>query len=719
MKPTSIRIGTYLNVVIGISFIATAIALVIITSHHQREEALGEAEEKALLILNHNLAIYKYFNEDLKPKLFTLSNQYMQRGGSNPIWMSSKYAIHKIDSYFKTYVKGDYYYKECAINARSPENEADEYEKGFIRKLNADKRLLSHSDVHQFNGRPCLVVLRRGEVMGNPCLHCHSSPEVSPAGLVSVYGREKGFHRKAGEVVSAISIRIPLSEAYKDVNRFSWKLSGFLVTLLLLLFITQIWLTKRLLLRPIDTFRDKAIQVAGDEKHLGEQISASFGWEFREMADAFNAMSLKLRQSRDHLEERVRERTVELLAVNQELQTEISERKRYEAELQRMRSYLSNIINSMPSILVGIEPDGTVMQWNNEAERATGITTEDALGKQVDILLPDFSPWIDALRSELVQHRPGSMEKVIIEREGERHFYDLMLYPLNINCVEGAVLRIEEVTERTRIQELIVQTEKMMSVGGLAAGMAHEINNPLGIIDQAVQNIERRLTADISCNRKAAGELGINLELLNSYFEKRQIKRFISNIREATQRAAKIVANMLQFSRQSPSIMQPVSLAELMDQAVELAANDYNLKKKYDFWGIEIVRDYQSGMTMVPVVVVEIEQVVLNLLKNAAQAMAGNPPERKPRITLCLREEEKYALLRVEDNGPGMEESVRRRVFEPFFTTKEPGVGTGLGLSVSYMIVTCNHKGFIAVDSSPGAGSRFIIRLPLRHRERK
>jgi signal transduction histidine kinase len=145
---------------------------------------------------------------------------------------------------------------------------------------------------------------------------------------------------------------------------------------------------------------------------------------------------------------------------------------------------------------------------------------------------------------------------------------------------------------------------------------------------------------------------------------------------------------------------------------VELAANDYDLKKKYDFRSISIIKDYED-IPQVSMVSLEIEQVLLNLLKNAAQAMIANPTDRRPSITLRLRREDRYAVIEVEDNGPGMTEDIRRRVFEPFFTTKEPGVGTGLGLSVSYMIVTQNHKGLMEVQSTPGRGTVFKVSLPI------
>jgi len=422
---------------------------------------------------------------------------------------------------------------------------------------------------------------------------------------------------------------------------------------------------------------------------------------------------LRLRELAGNLEQKVAERTGQLAIANERLQREIAERKQAEEEIRRLKNYLSNIINSMPSVLVGMDRDETVTQWNREAEKISGISATEAVGRPITELLPDFSPWIEAMRSEIELQRSASMEKLLIEKDGERRFYDLMLYPLIGDGVEGAVLRIEDATERARIQELMILTEKMMSVGGLAAGMAHEINNPLGIITQAAQNVERRVSPRLPANRKAAEDLGIDLEAINAYFEKRQIPEFIGSIREASLRASRIIANMLQFSRCAGTAMQPVSPIDIIEQALELAVGDYDLKKKFDFRSIEIIRDFAPDMPEVPMVVVEMEQVILNLLKNAAQAMSVNPPDHWPKITLRLRREERYALIEVEDNGPGMEEDVRRRAFEPFFTTKEPGIGTGLGLSVSYMIVTQNHKGLMEVDSSPGKGACFRVRLPL------
>ena len=128
-------------------------------------------------------------------------------------------------------------------------------------------------------------------------------------------------------------------------------------------------------------------------------------------------------------------------------------------------------------------------------------------------------------------------------------------------------------------------------------------------------------------------------------------------------------------------------------------------------------RQYAADLPPVTVVAVEIEQVLLNLLKNAAHAMRANPPGRPPRLQLRAYARGAYAVLEVEDNGSGMDEEVRRRAFEPFFTTKGPGLGTGLGLSVSYKIITQNHKGLMEVWSRPEQGARFILHLPLERPE--
>ena len=396
---------------------------------------------------------------------------------------------------------------------------------------------------------------------------------------------------------------------------------------------------------------------------------------------------------------------------------DITQRKRAEEEMRRLRNYLSNIINSMPSVLVGVDPDGCVTHWNAAAEQATGVGAEQAQGQPLDQVLPMLRRRLARLQEAMRTRKVETEAKVPRIVDGEMRYEDVTVYPLMSNGVEGAVIRVDDVTERVRIEEMMVQSEKMLSVGGLAAGMAHEINNPLGVILQAAQNVLRRVSLELPTNSRVAEECGTSLSGVRQYLERREILTFLEDIRQSGQRAADIVANMLSFSRKAEGGGTPTDLAQLLDRTISLAATDYDLKKHHDFRQIEIVRDYQPGVPRVICQAGKIQQVFLNVLRNGAEAMmATEELRRAPLFILRVGQAEGMVRVEIEDNGPGMDEAIRRRVFEPFFTTKPPGSGTGLGLSVSYFIVAEDHGGNMSVESKAGAGTRFIIELPVAGR---
>lgn len=392
--------------------------------------------------------------------------------------------------------------------------------------------------------------------------------------------------------------------------------------------------------------------------------------------------------------------------------TDITEQLRAEEDRTQMRLYLRNIIDSMPSVLVVVDERGGITEWNRAAETLAGVAWEQARGRFFADVFPRLAAQWPSVRMAITQRRPPRSQRLKENIQDVMHHFDITIYPLVAGEMRGAVVKVDDVTAQIRIQEMMVQTEKMLSIGGLAAGMAHEINNPLGAILQSCQNIQRRIAPDLAKNREVAATLGLDLEQLRRYLEQRDILRFLAGIQEAGTRAAKIVSDMLTFSRHSEPHLDYANLKDILETALRLAASDYDLKKKYDFKQISIQRDYDPGLERIYCDKTEIEQVILNLVKNAAQAMAESTVPQ-PAITLRTRLESRYARIEVCDNGPGMDERTRKRVFEPFFTTKEVGVGTGLGLSVSYFIVTEQHRGSLAVNSEPGA-TCFTIRLPLR-----
>lgn len=387
-------------------------------------------------------------------------------------------------------------------------------------------------------------------------------------------------------------------------------------------------------------------------------------------------------------------------------------------ELKYTQNMLNNIINSMPSILIGVDNSGKIIQWNAQARKITGIEAGHAAGRALADIFPRLAPVMEDVKESIQTRQIKLNQKQAVDSDRGTFYEDITIYPLMTNGVEGAVIRIDDVTQRVLLEEMMVQSEKMLSVGGLAAGMAHEINNPLAGMIQSASVMESRLTKmDMPANLKAAEESGLSMEALTAFMDKRGILRMISTIQESGARVAKIVENMLSFARKSDASFSSHDPAEMMDSILELAATDYDLKKNYDFRTIEIVREYQEGLPALPCEKGKIQQVLLNIINNGAEAMheyLKDKTDRKPRFIFRLFKETGENMLRIEieDNGPGMEENVRKRAFEPFFTTKPVGQGTGLGLSVSYFIITENHQGKMEVISEPGKGSVFIIRLP-------
>ncbi|MGB5520092.1 MAG: ATP-binding protein [Gammaproteobacteria bacterium] len=381
-------------------------------------------------------------------------------------------------------------------------------------------------------------------------------------------------------------------------------------------------------------------------------------------------------------------------------------------QLDATRAYLKNVFDFMPSTLVAVDANECISMWNKGAEKETGLSADTVNGKPFSEVLPDFASRMHELEEAIATGIPARIDRHITHPEGTPRFFEIVIYPLGTDDSRGAVVRIDDITRRVQMDQLMVQTEKMMTVGGLAAGMAHEINNPLSGVLQSSQNILRRLSTDLPANNTTAGELGVDMTIINEYLDRRGILGFLEGIREAAERASRIVADMLAFSHRSQAEFSPVSINELLDEVVRIAASDYDLKKTYDFKKITIIREYSPDLPHVACDRTEIEQVLLNLIKNAAHAMADRKNSTQQRITLRTIDDGEWARIEVEDTGPGMDEEIRSRVFEPFFTTKPIGLGTGLGLSVSYYIITEQHNGTISVDSVLGEGSKFVIRLP-------
>ena len=346
-KTHGLGISAYFGIFFVLTFIFVSILVIAIVNREMRSEALSDAREKTKMLLERNLATHEYFSSELKPKVFDMISKFESEDYFEPTWMSSTYAIRQIDKYFGSLSEYGYYYKECAINARYPQNEADDYERAFIEELGEKPELLTHSEIRKIDGRAYFTTFRRGEMMEESCLRCHSTPENAPCEMVAQYGSERSFNRNAGDVVSAISIRVPLAKAYAATRATAAKLLILLMVILSLMFFALYYFTKKIILQPLRIIMEKSSEISFDPKHLGDKIAMPYNKEFGEVVSAFNNMSVKLRDNRDFMEQKILQRTSQLQDLNKQLVVEIDDHKKTETEVRNQKIFLEQVIDSL------------------------------------------------------------------------------------------------------------------------------------------------------------------------------------------------------------------------------------------------------------------------------------------------------------------------------------------------------------------------------------
>lgn len=273
----------------------------------------------------------------------------------------------------------------------------------------------------------------------------------------------------------------------------------------------------------------------------------------------------------------------------------------------------------------------------------------------------------------------------------------------------ASLVFIRDITERKKLNEKLVQSEKLLSLGGLAAGMAHDINNPLAGIIQNTQLVLKRLGEDFPANTPAAESAGIDLAKLGTYLRERKVFDQLERIRDAGCRAAEMVSNMLDYSRME-NAKSTQNLVDLLEKTVEIASNSSA------FRSIEITRDYDTSNPMVHCDPGQIQQVFINILKNGTEAMSeaikNGAKDHNAEFILSVKKIDDLVRVKIKNNICGIPEELLGRIFKPFYTTKPAGVGTGLGLSISHYIITEIHKGKIYVESNGIDQVSFIIELP-------
>jgi two-component system NtrC family sensor kinase len=359
------------------------------------------------------------------------------------------------------------------------------------------------------------------------------------------------------------------------------------------------------------------------------------------------------------------------------------------AEVDRIREFNENIIESLNDGLVVLDLEDRVLRWNAALERIYGVTHDTAVGELLtDLFDASFADRLGRVRRE--QPEGAALYRVALtsRHEGEQRqlLVNAAVAPLRTpgGGTAGTMLILEDITERVQLEEQLRLSDKMASIGLLAAGVAHEVNTPLTGISSFTQML---------------------LEGTDPDDPRTQL---LEKIERQTFRAAKIVNGLLNLARPGRSdAAGPLDINAVINDVLTL------LEHQLQVSNIQLRRDLSPTPTVVQGVEFKLQQVFLNLFLNAKDAMPTGGW-----MSVTTRMEGASAVIEVADTGTGIASEVLPRIYDPFFTTKAVGQGTGLGLSITYGVIK-DHKGSIECKTGPDQGTRFILRLPLPPRIEK
>jgi two-component system, NtrC family, sensor kinase len=375
------------------------------------------------------------------------------------------------------------------------------------------------------------------------------------------------------------------------------------------------------------------------------------------------------------------------MALSADLAIEVAAQSR---EIDEQRRFISLVIDSLPVGLYVIDRDYRIKIWNRQREiGAPGLRRDEVVGRRVfEVLTRQPAEELRADFDRVFQNGEILQDELDVTLGGELRSFRLSKIPMRLegDQITHVITIGEDVTESRRIQGQIMQSEKLAAIGQLAAGVMHEINNPLATISACVAAISGRLDA-----LKPA--------------ERTRVDEYLEIIDKEVDRCTRIVDGLLDFSRPKGKAKGKVVLNAVVEETLFL------LKHHQRFKRLTVVRELDSSIPPTSGNAEQLTQVLMALMLNAVDAM----DERRGRLTVRTGRNPHHAdevVVEVEDNGVGIPRADQSKIFEPFYTTKPPGRGTGLGLSICYGIVE-DHRGRIEVESQPGRGSIFRVFLPV------
>lgn len=575
----------------------------------------------------------KYVQNDLRPLMLNIILKGNIRDAlPNEEMLLKALSTTIVKKTISTYFKEEFprvKYERVSFYPLNPENQMQSYHKYVLSKLPRNSLFKSWRGLIKWGGEEYFVFVRPIYVEKS-CLLCHGKRENMPKVLLNVYKPNIDFPWKEGNLMGLELISYPVKEALGEIKNYvvSFFIISLVMVALLLISLEGIFYT--LIVKPLKGLQSHFHKIKTGKIPLDNPIVTKRHDEIGELLSSFNELCSHLNNSQ----------------------------KKINDHLKTLETLFESIVQPIALFNKACQPELYNQAFKNSSLK---ICYEEYLQK--------------------VYETKKAHQESLTTSEG-KHFL-LYLYP--VFDEKGEVIKVvhllEDITEQKKMEEQLILTEKLAAIGHLAAGVAHEINNPLSGILLMIKSLQKY---ELSEEEK---------------------KQYLAHIEIGLIRIQRIIKDLLNFSRSTEIKREKVSVNKLLTDVLDLSS--YLIKKE----NIKVIQELDPYLPEIYVDKEKMEQVFLNLILNAIHAME-NSSEKILKLKTYFEDNKLY--ISFEDTGPGIPEALTTKIFDPFFTTKSPGKGTGLGLTVSLAIVK-SHGGTILLEKYL-EGAKFTIVLPMEEK---
>jgi PAS domain S-box-containing protein len=389
----------------------------------------------------------------------------------------------------------------------------------------------------------------------------------------------------------------------------------------------------------------------------------------------------ELEAVRSQLEQRVKERTATLDESNE--------------RLRKSEAYINSILSSMPLMLIGLDHECAITQWNWRAEEVSGLTAADVLGRK----LWHAYPSLPVSPGQIERANSENRTLTIKQSQRAQFHFDITIYPLSEQADSGTVILVDDVTQRVNAENMLIQRDKMSSMGELAGTLAQDISTPVKAMLMDIREVQSRIAG------LEFGADGDPAPVLDDALMRGE-------------QVSAVISNLLDIASANADEMKLADVTQIIDHSVELAESVLSAPSGLQFSDIEIDRQYENGLPLIPCRATELQQVFLSLFRHCVNALAQEgQAARQPKISIEVNQFYDALWLKVQHNGRGLSLLEQQVLFEPYFAESNSKdleeYNAGWRLSYAYFIITEQHGGQLAVTSDLDIGTTFHIQLVL------